>query len=103
MQAETDCYTVNSPYQETKSCHLGWNVSTLHQGIPGETDGGADGGWIKKWAGEKREEREYSEELRPSFVRWKPIRFYGLQDGRDSDGLISKINILIQRQYPQDA
>ena len=36
--------------------------------------------------------KEYSEEVRPSFVRSQPIRFYGLQDGRDSDWLIFKRN-----------
>ena len=40
--------------------------------------------------GKKREGKEYSEGLRLSFVRYYPIRFYGLQEGRDSDWLIFK-------------
>ena len=40
--------------------------------------------------GKKRGGKEYSEGLRPSFVRYYPVRFYGLQDGRDSDWLIFK-------------
>ena len=28
---------------------------TLDKGILGETDGEADGGWLKNWSGEKRE------------------------------------------------
>ena len=40
--------------------------------------------------GKKREGKEYSEGLRPSFVRYYRIRFYGFQDGLDSDWLIFK-------------
>ena len=40
--------------------------------------------------GRKREGEEYSEGMRPSFVRYYPIRFYGLHDGCDSDWLIFK-------------
>ena len=34
--------------------------------------------------------KEYSEGLHPFFVGYYPIRFYGLQDGRDFDWLIFK-------------
>ena len=40
----------------------------------------------EKLDGEKR----ILEEQPPSFVGSEPIRFYGLQDGRDSDWLILK-------------
>ena len=60
--------------------------STLNQSILGEKDGGKIGR-----AGNGRR-KEYSEELRPLFVRCQPIRFYGLQDGHDSDWLLFKRN-----------
>ena len=40
--------------------------------------------------GKKRKGKEYSEGLHPSFVRYYPIRFYGLQTDHDSDWLIFK-------------
>ena len=45
---------------------------------------------ILELKGKKREGKEYSEGLLPSFVRYYPVRFYGLQDGRDSDWLTFK-------------
>ena len=61
----------------TKSLVAGYLLVTLNQSI-------------LALKGKKREGKEYSEGLRPSFVRYYPIRFYGLQDGRDSDWLIFK-------------
>ena len=47
----------------------------------------------ENWAGVRKERRDgYFEELCPSFVGCQPIRFYGLQDGHDSDWLTLKTN-----------
>ena len=47
---------------------------------------------IRVLKGKKGEGKEYNEGLRPSFVRYQPIRFYGLQNDCDSDWLTFKTN-----------
>ena len=88
---------MNSPIEAKHCTHIGTVI--LNQSIPGETDGGADG-WKIGWAKKKERRKEYSEELHPSFVRCKPIRFYDLHDCLDSDWPTFKANNFISMTAP---
>ena len=81
---------------------------TLNKSVLSKTNGRADGGRLKSLGGggggggRKERRKEYSEKLRPFFVRWQPIRFFGLHDSRDSGWMIFETNSFNSTTVPQD-